>query len=52
MTAPVYTGRAAGRARLVLTTAAKATLITPVGDGDQDGSLAYRHLLMPIRCAG
>jgi DNA polymerase III subunit beta len=37
-----------GRARLALTTPDKAALITRA---DDDGP-AYRHLLMPIRCAG
>jgi DNA polymerase III subunit beta len=42
-----------GRARIALTTPAKAALITPADD-DQDDNAgpAYRHLLMPIRCAG
>jgi DNA polymerase III subunit beta len=41
------------RACIALTTPAKAALITPA-DGDQDDNAgpAYRHLLMPIRCAG
>ena len=39
-----------GRARIALTTPAKAALITPAdGDGHDD---ADRHLLMPIRSAG
>jgi DNA polymerase III subunit beta len=43
-----------GRARLALTTPDKAALITRAdddGQADDDGP-AYRHLLMPIRCAG
>ena len=42
-----------GRARIALTTPAKAALITPAGDGqDDDAEPACRHLLMPIRTAG
>ncbi len=44
-----------GRARIALTTPAKAALFTPADDGDQDDDGAgpgYRHLLMPIRTAG
>jgi DNA polymerase-3 subunit beta len=42
-----------GRARIALTTPAKAALITPAGDGqDDDAGPACRHLLMPIRTAG
>ena len=42
-----------GRARLALTAPAKAALLTPADDGqDDDAEPAYRHLLMPIRCAG
>jgi DNA polymerase-3 subunit beta len=41
------------RARIALTTPAKAALITPADDDgqDDDAGPAYRHLLMPIRCA-
>ena len=42
-----------GRARIALTTPAKAALITPADDGQDDNAgPTYRHLLMPIRCAG
>jgi DNA polymerase-3 subunit beta len=43
-----------GRARIALTTPATAALITPAGDDgqDDDADPAYRHLPMPIRCAG
>jgi DNA polymerase III beta subunit, C-terminal domain len=42
-----------GRVRIALTTPAKAVLITPAGDGqDDDAGPACRHLLMPIRTAG
>jgi len=41
-----------GRARIALTTPSKAALITPVSDAQDDAGPAYRHLLMPIRCAG
>ena len=43
------------RARIALTTPAKAALITPASDDDgqdDDTGPAYRHLLMPIRSAG
>ena len=47
------TATGTGRARLALTGPAKAALIAPAGDdGQDDGAVpAYRHLLMPIRCA-
>jgi single-strand DNA-binding protein len=42
-----------GRARIVLTTSARAALITTAGDsGQDDGGPAYRRLLMPICSAG
>ena len=48
------TAAGTGRARIALTTPAKAALITPAGDDgqDDDAGPAYRHLLMPIRSAG
>jgi DNA polymerase-3 subunit beta len=47
------TATGTGRARLALATPARAALITPAADEDQaDNGPAYRHLLMPIRCAG
>ena len=48
------TSTGTGRARIALTTPAKAALITPAGDDgqDDDAGSAYRHLLMPIRSAG
>jgi DNA polymerase III subunit beta len=47
------TATGTGRIRIALTTPSKAALITPAGDGGQDDAgPAYRHLLMPIRCAG
>ena len=48
------TSTGTGRARIALTTPAKAALITPAGDDgqDDDAGPAYRHLLMPIRSAG
>jgi DNA polymerase-3 subunit beta len=47
------TAAGTSRARIALTTPAKAALITPAGDdGQDDARPAYRHLLMPIRSAG
>jgi len=47
------TATGSGRVRIALTTPAKAALITPADDGqDDDAGLACRHLLMPIRSAG
>jgi len=50
------TAAGTGRARIALTTPAKAALITPAtaDDGGQDDHTgpAYRHLLMPIRSVG
>lgn len=51
MTAP--DGSTPGTVRIALTTPAKAALITRAHDGqDDDAGPAYRHLLVPIRCAG
>ena len=41
-----------GRARLALTAPARAALLTPADGGRDDDATGYRHLLMPIRCAG
>ena len=41
-----------GRARLALTVPARAALLTPADGGQDDDATGYRHLLMPIRCAG